>query len=190
MSKISKTFSIDDKIYQKFEYICKSKQINKSKVIQDSIKKFIGENYYIDFTINYNLRFGENTETVKITKKENEFIFLDNGNKINIFDFETLYIPEKNPDVKEVLKELKSPKIADIDETISPDILNEPLLDIDKAEELKENFFNKKLNYKKLENNENIFIEDIRTEEDKKQDLLKKWKEESEKKKLNQLINH
>jgi len=87
MAKISRTFSIDHKIYEKFEDICKSKNINKSKVIQDSIKNFIGENYDIDFNTDYKLKFGDNTEIVKITKKESEFVLLSNGNKMNIFDY-------------------------------------------------------------------------------------------------------
>jgi len=137
MGKISRTFSIDDKVYEKFESICNTKKYNKSKILQGAIKSFIGENYDIDKSLYYKLRYGNNDEMVQIQKKEHEFIFLDNGNIVNIFDFEMLYESE-DQGVKKVLKDLQSDKGLELDEDdiVYPDFLDNPAISVDMSEEI------------------------------------------------------
>lgn len=107
MGKITKTFSIEEKLYDKFELMCKSKGINKSKIIQDAIKTFIGQNYEINKKLSYKLKYDENSEAIHIIDKDLDFFILDNGNKINIFDFEILY-EEFDDCVSNVLNNLKN----------------------------------------------------------------------------------
>ncbi len=137
MGKITKTFSIEKKLYDKFELMCKSKGINKSKILQDAIKKFIGQNYEINKKISYKLKYDENSEPIHIIDKELDFFILDNGNKINIFDFEILY-EEFDDYVNTVLNNLKNENDTENDtesdtesDTVDPNILNSTVLNID-----------------------------------------------------------
>lgn len=107
MGKITRTFSIEEKLYDKFELMCKSKGINKSKILQDAIKNFIGQNYEINKKLSYKLKYNENSEPIHIIDKDLDFFILDNGNKINIFDFEILY-EEFDDYVSKVLNELQN----------------------------------------------------------------------------------
>ncbi len=207
MAKISRTFSIDHKIYEKFEDICKSKNINKSKVIQDSIKNFIGENYDIDFNTDYKLKFGDNTEIVKITKKESEFVLLSNGNKMNIFDFEMLY-EEEDQGVKQVLKDLQSEKGVDVDETIdpsemfhksvfgNPETVKKMFDNIDVKRFLEKTVDDEKNGKERViirdltKEDDNPIIKDDRTFEDKKAEILEKWRsEERERRKIKETFD-
>jgi hypothetical protein len=207
MAKISRTFSIDHKIYEKFEDICKSKNINKSKVIQDSIKNFIGENYDIDFNTDYKLKFGDNTEIVKITKKESEFVLLSNGNKMNIFDFEMLY-EEEDQGVKQVLKDLQSEKVVDVDETIdpsemfdksvfgNPETVKKMFDNIDVKRFLEKTVDDEKNGKERViirdltKEDDNPIIKDDRTFEDKKAEILEKWRsEERERRKIKETFD-
>ena len=43
-NKITKTYSISDKLYEEFEIITKEKNINKSRLIESWIKEFIKMN--------------------------------------------------------------------------------------------------------------------------------------------------
>jgi hypothetical protein len=126
MGKITRTFSIEEKLYDKFELMCKSKGINKSKILQDAIKTFIGQNYEINKKLSYKLKYDENSEPIHIIDKDLDFFILDNGNKINIFDFELLY-EEFDNYVNIVLNELQNKNNNDIEnenEEVDPNILN------------------------------------------------------------------
>jgi len=201
MAKISRTFSIDHKIYDKFEDICKSKNINKSKVIQDSIKTFIGEHYDIDFNTDYKLKFGDSTEIVKITKKENEFVLLSNGNKMNIFDFEMLY-EEEDQGVRQVLKDLESENAVDVDDVVDPDIFSKSVFgnpetvkkmfdNIDTKKFLEQSIKEERVQIRDLtQEDDNPIIRDDRTHEEKKAELLKKWRdEETERRKIKETFD-
>lgn len=134
----TKTFSIDSKLYERFETLCKSKNLNKSAVIQSAIKNFVAENYDIDKNSYYRLKSLPESELVKIETKESEFIVLSNGNKLNIFDFEVLY-EMQDPRVDKVLNSLigqkgvisnvkESVKIDD-GEIVDPSFLEKPSID-------------------------------------------------------------
>ena len=156
MGKITKTFSIEEKLYDKFELVCKSKGINKSKIIQDAIKTFIGQNYEINKKLSYKLKYDENSEAIHIIDKDLDFFILDNGNKINIFDFEILY-EEFDDYVSNVLNNLKN-ETKNENETesvvVDPNILNTTIFNLN---DLKKAV----LNVDENENeNENIIVPD------------------------------
>ena len=94
MGKIPRRFSIDDKLYQKFEDICKRKKINKSIILRDAIKKFITDNYDIDRNQTYKIKNSINEDYVTITGKDAGYLILSNGNRIDINDFELIYEAE------------------------------------------------------------------------------------------------
>ncbi len=125
MAKISKTFSVEEKIYEKFESICELKSINKSNIIQKAITEFIGKNYDINKDKLYKMRYGDISDIVKIESNENEFITLSNGNRFNIFDFEMLY-EEYDSVVENVLSELGLSK-DDVD-IVDPDMMDKKVL--------------------------------------------------------------
>jgi len=187
MAKISRTFSIESKVYDKFEDICKSKNINKSVVIQDAIKNFIGENYDIDLDADYKLKYGDSKEIVKIINKENEFILLSNGNKMNVFDFEMLY-EEEDQGVKQVLRDLQSEKGVDVDDVIEPDMLDKTSVfgDPDAVKKMFNNIDTKGIRTPEpktvvrdvTDEDEQTIIKDERTTEEKKEDLINKWRKE------------
>lgn len=134
MGKITRTFSIEEKLYDKFELMCKSKGINKSKILQDAIKNFIGQNYEINKKLSYKLKYDENSEPIHIIDKDLDFFILDNGNKINIFDFEILY-EEFDDYVSKVLNELQNKNnIENENETenveVDPNILNSTVFNL------------------------------------------------------------
>jgi len=187
MAKISRTFSIESKVYDKFEDICKSKNINKSVVIQDAIKNFIGENYDIDLDADYKLKYGDSKEIVKIINKESEFILLSNGNKMNVFDFEMLY-EEEDQGVKQVLRDLQSEKGVDVDDVVEPDILDKTSVfgDPDAVKKMFDKIDtngirtpNPKTEVRDVSGeDEQTITKDERTTEEKKEDLINKWRKE------------
>jgi hypothetical protein len=139
MGKITKTFSIEEKLYDKFELVCKSKGINKSKILQDAIKTFIGQNYEINKKLSYKLKYDENSEPTHIIDKDLDFFILDNGNKINIFDFEILY-EEFDDYVSNVLNNLKNETETETESVVvDPNILNTTVFNIDDLKKMVSN---------------------------------------------------
>ena len=174
-NNVSKTFSIEPKIYEKFEQICDSKRVNKSKVLQDAIKNFIGENYDINKDMFYKLRHIENSEIVKIQSKDKDFIILSNGNKMNIFDFEMLY-EEEDLGVKKVLNYFESTE--DVDQvdpeqlfdgscSLNPGMLKNAFekVDITKVKDTRES-----VHYREI-TNDDVLIKDERTFDEKVAEL-------------------
>ena len=120
--KLIKQFKINEKIYDNFSSICTLNKVEESTIVEEYIKKYIIDSYVINTEVNYKLRYN-GSDTVKILSKEDDFILLDNGNKISIFDFDNIYINDDEI-VNETLKDLGSDKI-DLDvEQVKPDFLN------------------------------------------------------------------
>ena len=142
--KTTKTFSIEEDIYEKFEDICKFKGMNKSNIIQKSIKQFIVDNYEIDKNINYRIKGDKNDDILQIINKEDNYIILSNGNKIDIYTFEKIY-ERANIDVENVLKQINKNINHDADvDVIDPDFLNKPSINIQNAKNIIENIDIKK----------------------------------------------
>lgn len=143
MGKITKTFSIDEKKYEKFEEICKMKAINKSSMIQMAIDQFIVDNYDIDTNIRYKLVGDKTNEFVQIKEKIDKYIVLNNGNQLDIYTFEKMY-ESFDADVAKVLEEIDPTKkfdeddVDDVDE-VYPNILYSSSLSMDKIKQVFEN---------------------------------------------------
>jgi len=167
-NNVSKTFSVDQKMFEKFEQICDTKRINKSKVIQDAIKDFIGENYDINKDIFYKLKYFEGSDLVKVVNKEKDFIILSNGNKMNIFDFEMMY-EEEDLGVKQALRFLNSDKGVDDVEQVDPDFLNNSFMNEESIKNIVDQVDIKHVlinETKKIRENDKVFDEELTATED------------------------
>lgn len=86
MAKITKTYSVDQKIYEAFDNITEEKNINKSSFIENCINKFLDENNmgYIDkvYVSKVDPSYG-----VTIKRKDDTFYYLSDGSKISIILF-------------------------------------------------------------------------------------------------------
>jgi len=199
MKYVSKTFSIDEKLYKRFESICKTKNLNKSAVLQAAIKDFVAENFDVDKDVLYRLKVNPDAELVKVEKKEKDFIILNNGNRINIFDFEILY-ESQDPGVGQVLDELisersgilgRSKDIINTDDTVvSPEILTKPFVDPEVGEAVKKACMNVNIDnsvtprtiVREINSDEPAFVIDDTTTEDKIQSMREQYNIPSEEK--------
>jgi len=86
VAKITKTYSVDQKIYEAFDNITEEKNINKSSFIENCINKFLDENNmgYIDkvYVSKVDPSYG-----VTIKRKDDTFYYLSDGSKISIILF-------------------------------------------------------------------------------------------------------
>jgi len=195
MGTISKTYSVDEELYVKFNEICEIKKIKKSEILQDAITKFIVDNFDDDDSVKYRMIHNEYSAAIHIVKKDGEFLTLSNENKLNIFDFEQIYKPV-DVDVEQVLEHLTKSKPNTkivFDETpVEDDFFKKPFIDPNIAEDLLKGkgIFNntKELKIKDTWNENNIynkdkriresdtFIVDNRTMEEKSENLLENWR--------------
>jgi len=82
MAKITKTYSVDQKIYEAFDQVADEKSINKSSFIEGCINKFLDENERGDTSKVYESRIDSNY-TVTIRKEDDTFYYLNDGSKIS-----------------------------------------------------------------------------------------------------------
>ena len=98
MAKITKTYSVDQKIYEAFDNITDEKNINKSSFIENCINKFLNENDsgFIDKV--YVLKTNPSYSAV-IRRKDDTFYYLNDGSKIPIILFMQMYkeVDQVNP---------------------------------------------------------------------------------------------
>lgn len=90
MVKITKTYSVDQKLYEVFDQLTEEKNINKSSFIEGCINRYIEENdiNYIDkiYVLKTDSNYG-----VKIKRKDDTFYYLNDGSKIPIILFMQMY---------------------------------------------------------------------------------------------------
>ena len=93
MAKITKTYSVDSDIYEKFDRISNSKNLNKSNFLETKIKEYINDNVDINFDNEYFYNsIGEVDENLRIINKSiinnDLYLNLSDGNvlKYDIFD--------------------------------------------------------------------------------------------------------
>jgi hypothetical protein len=79
--KTTKTYSIDEAIYNAFDSLTSQKNINKSSFIEECIKKFLKEND-IDFIDKLYVLKDDPTTVVTVISQDSTYYFLDNGSKI------------------------------------------------------------------------------------------------------------
>ena len=98
MAKITKTYSIDDKIYEAFDQVAEEKNINKSSFIEGCINKYINDNnkWGVDkvYVLKTDPKYG-----VTIKRSDDTFHYLNDGSKIPIILFMQMYkeVEQVNP---------------------------------------------------------------------------------------------
>lgn len=98
MAKITKTYSIDQKIYEAFEQVAEEKNINKSSFIEGCINKYLGDNNMGHVDKVYVLKTDPNYG-VTIKRQDDTFYYLNDGSKIPIILFMQMYkeVDQVNP---------------------------------------------------------------------------------------------
>jgi hypothetical protein len=98
MAKITKTYSIDQKIYEAFEQVAEEKNINKSSFIEGCINKYLDQNNkgFVDkvYVLKTDPKYG-----VTIKRQDDTFYYLNDGSKIPIILFMQMYkeVEQVNP---------------------------------------------------------------------------------------------
>lgn len=90
MAKITKTYSIDDKLYEQFEKLSDEKNLNKSSFIEGCINQYLNENDR-GFTGKVYVLKTDPKYGVKIVRKDETFYYLNDGSKIPIILFMQMY---------------------------------------------------------------------------------------------------
>jgi len=103
MKTFTKTYSIEKEIFNKFDLVCSNRKLNKSKVIQECIKNFIIDDFDFEGKTFFLKIDDDNYNPITILKKENDKLHLSDGNILNYFLFEKIYI-EEDPYVKKTLE--------------------------------------------------------------------------------------
>ena len=143
--KITKTYSIQESIYKRFDELCKDKNINRSRFIETKINEFIIENWTSSLEGVYSFMGTE--QYVKVTKVEIDdgisYVILSNGNKLNLDDFEKIYT-EKMVDPNEFFTGKKERDIFNknqdsIDEYLKTDRIDDAVNFIDNKENILSN---------------------------------------------------
>lgn len=107
MAKITKTFSVDTDIFEKFEKVSKKKNLNKSSFMENKIREFVNESIEVDTQNDYYyIHKGEDSEYIRIISKDLDdnkelFVILSDGNRIKFEDFEKICckgVPRINPE--------------------------------------------------------------------------------------------
>lgn len=81
MSKVTKTYSIEESIYNAFDSLATDRKINKSSFIEDIIKKFLKDND-MDFVDKlYSLKTNP-SHIVTVASQDTTYYFLNDGSKI------------------------------------------------------------------------------------------------------------
>lgn len=104
--KVSKTYSIEHTLFEKFDEICKRKDINRSQWMEDKVREFVSKEMIIDTNTYWKLRMDdEPTNYVSVKERKDNFVIMSNGNHIDVFDFEKMY-EEVDPYVNKVLSSI------------------------------------------------------------------------------------
>ncbi len=120
--KVTKTYSIEESIYNAFDSLTTERKINKSSFIEDIIKKFLKDND-MDFVGKlYSLKDNPN-HIVTVTSQDNIFYYLSDGSKIQKILFMQIFKECEAVNPKEFFNkytnifENLADKIKSIDET-------------------------------------------------------------------------
>jgi len=98
MAKITKTYSIDKKVYEAFDQVADENNINKSSFIEGCINKYLDDNRmgFVDkvYVLKTNPDYG-----VKIKRQDDTFYYLSDDSKIPIILFMQMYkeVEQVNP---------------------------------------------------------------------------------------------
>lgn len=98
MAKITKTYSIDERIYEAFDRVAEEKSMNKSSFIEGCINKYLDDNKmgFVDkvYVLKTNPEY-----SVSIARQDDTFYYLNDGSKIPIILFMQMYkeVDQLNP---------------------------------------------------------------------------------------------
>jgi vacuolar-type H+-ATPase subunit I/STV1 len=101
--KITKTYSIEESIYNAFDYLTIEKNINKSSFIEDLIKKFLKDNDF-DFEDKYYYLKTNPNMVVSVISQDPTFYQLNDGSKMNKILFSNIFNIVKPIEPEEFLK--------------------------------------------------------------------------------------
>jgi hypothetical protein len=90
MTKITKTYSVDQKIYEAFEQVADENNINKSSFIEGCINKYLNDNNK-GYTGKIYVLKTNPMSVVSIRKQDDTFCYLNDGSKIPIILFMQAY---------------------------------------------------------------------------------------------------
>jgi len=90
MAKITKTYSVDQKLYEAFDHITDERNINKSSFIENCINKFLDDNNMGHVDKVYVLKTNP-SYSVTIRRSDDTFHYLNDGSKIPIILFMQMY---------------------------------------------------------------------------------------------------
>jgi len=136
--KTTKSFSIEDTIYKKFESICDTKSINKSLFLQNAIKKFVDDNYDINILDSFKLKNSDDNDFQKVSKSywdesfEKRYVVFENGNQLDIDTFDKLYekIDKTVASVFNYIKQTEEITKKDIEDDEIYDVVDPSFLNI------------------------------------------------------------
>jgi hypothetical protein len=90
VAKVTKTYSVDEKIFEAFDNLAEEKNINKSSFIENCINKFVDDNNMGFVDKKYVLKTNPDY-VVSVKRKDDTFYYLNDGSKIPIILFMQMY---------------------------------------------------------------------------------------------------
>lgn len=93
--------------FERFSKVCVKQGEDPHKKLEKMIWEYVASSIEFDTKLLYQLKNDIDSDTVKIVNRENNFIILDNGNKIHVLDFEKLF-EGIDPTVRNVLERLEN----------------------------------------------------------------------------------
>jgi hypothetical protein len=128
--KVTKTYSIEESLYNTFDSLTSEKNINKSSFFEDAIKKYIKDNDLDAINKQYVSKSDPNN-IVTVINQDQTYYILDDGSKIQIILFLHLFNPFNgiNPDdffnehniiYDNIIEKIKDIDTSDIVEYSSP----------------------------------------------------------------------
>lgn len=118
--KVSKTYSIEHTLFEKFDEICKRKDINRSQWMEEQIKAFVAKEMTFDAKF-YKLKLDNHNNYVSVKERKDNFVIMSNGNQIDVFDFDKIY-EEVDPYVNSVVSAINGDTNEEVKE-VKPEIL-------------------------------------------------------------------
>ena len=88
--KVTKTYSIEESIYNAFDYLTTEKKINKSSFIEDLIRKYLKDND-MDFIDKLYFLKSNPEHVVSVVSQDASFYQLNDGSRINKILFMTIF---------------------------------------------------------------------------------------------------
>ena len=147
--KVTKTYSIEESIYNAFDYLTTEKKINKSSFIEDLIRKYLKDND-MDFIDKLYFLKSNPEHVVSVVSQDVSFYQLNDGSRINKILFMTIF-----DDVTPVEPDAFLNSSNKVFEELTQKIKN-----IDFNTKLKESDFDKLIN--KLKDDESDYYEKIK----------------------------